>query len=138
VLCAGKGVGQQAGYLQGAKAKDRWHCRQPASQGAHHSAVVRLEIALTADSSQTRLWIKDDDGDWECLDSPLLEAKGMDEVRRPRSRYLRKLNGPSHLLFHAAKMGFEDGHVVMLELMTGDEWPRDKYLSHSDKAKVTA
>jgi hypothetical protein len=43
---------------------------------------VRLEIALTADSSQTRLWIKDDDGDWECLDSPLLEAKGMDEVRR--------------------------------------------------------
>jgi hypothetical protein len=44
----------------------------------------------------------------------------------------------SHLLFHAAKMGFEDGHVVMLELMTGDEWPRDKYLSHSDKAKVTA
>jgi hypothetical protein len=26
-------------------------------------------------------------------------------------------------------MGFEDGHVVMLELMSGDnEWPRDKYL----------
>jgi hypothetical protein len=38
------------------------------------------------------------------MDNPLVEAKTVEE------------------------MGFEDGHVVMLELIGGDnEWPRDKY-----------
>jgi len=63
---------------------------------------------------KTRLWIKDDDGDWECLDNPLLESKTMEE------------------------MGFEDGHVVMLELMSGDnEWPRNKLRSNRAGAGAT-